>query len=397
MKRFPSFFFVIAGALLFFCSQPEKPSHDKQVTFRVLPRSLADTARVYITGNEAQLGAWHPGRVALAPQADGSWSRTFNFPKGARLEYKFTRGSWENEAASAEGLVPPNFVLQVNNDTVVVLHIASWRDLAPRAAAKITGAVKYHRQMASPGLKPRDVIVWLPPGYETSRARRYPVLYMHDGQNVFDPSTSFLGTDWQVDETADSLMRAGQMEEIIIVGIYNTSDRTAEYSDTDRGRSYMKFLVETLKPFIDANYRTRPGREHTATMGSSMGGLISFLLAWEHAPVFSQAACLSPAFIPPFDGIVRMVENDHGPARGIRIYMDNGGVALDSVLQAGCEAMLAALQKNGFKPGDNLEWFHDVKAEHTERAWAARVWRPLLFMFGRANAKKSAANLGRNL
>jgi predicted alpha/beta superfamily hydrolase len=355
---------------------------EKRVTFRVHPQTMPDTAKVYIAGNHAQLGNWQPDVVALTKENGGSWSRTFSFKSGEKIEYKFTRGSWDNEAVSAEGVVPPNSVLHVRNDTTIVVEIASWKDLRHKVEGQITGAVKYHRNMAGEGIRPRDVIVWLPPSYDSSQ-KRYPVLYMHDGQNVFDPRTSFMGVDWQADEVADSLIRTGKMEEIIIVGVNNSSDRTQDYSDTEKGRAYMKFLATTLKPFIDANYRTKPQREHTATMGSSMGGLISFLLVWHHPETFSQAGCLSPAFIAPFDGAVQMAKNDKGADKKIRIYMDNGGVALDSVLQSGCEAMLRALEQKGFKRGKNLEWFHDREAEHNEAAWARRLWRPMLFMFGR--------------
>jgi predicted alpha/beta superfamily hydrolase len=146
----------------------------------------------------------------------------------------------------------------------------------------------------------------------------------------------------------------------------------------------MRFVVEKLKPFIDKEYRTLPGHEHTAVMGSSMGGLISFLLVWNYPQVFSQAACLSPAFVDRDinANAVPVVEDYSGGSKKIRIYMDNGGVGLDSHLQPGCEAMLRALQANGFKMGENLEWYRDPEAEHNERAWSKRVWRPLLFMYG---------------
>ncbi len=355
---------------------------EKQITFRVLPQTMPDTAKIYIAGNHSQLGMWQPDTIALTRQSDGSWTGTFSLKTGEALEYKFTRGSWDNEAVNAEGEVPRNSVLHVRNDTTIVVALASWKDLRHKVEGQITGAVQYHRNMSGEGIRPRDVIVWLPPSYNTT-TRRYPVLYMHDGQNIFDPRTSFMGVDWQVDEVADSLIRAGKMQEVIVVGVNNSSDRTQDYSDTEKGRAYMNFLATKLKPFIDANYRTQPEREHTATMGSSMGGLISFLLVWHHPETFSQAGCLSPAFITPFDGAVQMIENYKGADKKIRLYMDNGGVALDSVLQSGCDAMLNALAQKGFMRGKNLEWFHDQKAEHNERAWARRVWRPLLFMFGK--------------
>lgn len=380
MPRINLKFLLALLGLLLACNSPQ-PRLLKHVTFRIIPQVMPDSAAVYIAGNHPQLGLWRPDTIRLALQADSSWSRTFEFHAGVRLEYKITRGSWQNEAVNAEGIVLPNAVLEVTNDTTVTITIANWKDFRHTVEGQITGTVAYHRQMPGDGIRPRDIIVWLPPSYADAPEKRYPVLYMHDGQNVFDPRTSFLGADWQVDEVADSLMRTGEMEEIIIVGVNNSDDRRAEYSDTEKGRAYMKFLIEKLKPFIDATYRTQPERQNTAVMGSSMGGLISFLLAWHHPEVFSQAACLSPAFIPPFGSAVELVEKDEGPAKDLRLYLDNGGVALDSVLQAGCDQMLYALKQKGFRLGENLYWFHDQQAEHSERAWARRVWRPLLFMF----------------
>jgi len=166
------------------------------------------------------------------------------------------------------------------------------------------------------------------------------------------------------------------------VAIGNTPDRREEYSDTPKGRAYMRFIVEKLKPFIDKEYRTQPERQHAAVMGSSMGGLISFLLVWNYPQTFSQAACLSPAFVFRDVNAVSLVEASSGTNKHIRIYIDNGGVGLDTQLQQGCDLMLQALQANGFKMGDNLEWYSDPGAEHSERAWSKRVWRPLLFMYG---------------
>jgi predicted alpha/beta superfamily hydrolase len=172
------------------------------------------------------------------------------------------------------------------------------------------------------------------------------------------------------------------MEEILIVGIYNPADRREEYSDSPKGHDYMRFVVKKLKPFVDKQYRTLPGREHTAVMGSSLGGLISFLLAWDYPQVFSQAACLSPAFEHRDIDVVPLVAKYKGRSKNIRLYIDNGGVGVDEQLQPGCEAMMSALQTHGFRIGDNLEWYRDPEAEHNEQAWSKRVWRPLVFFYG---------------
>ncbi len=354
---------------------------DVDIVFTVVPKTLPTNSTVFIVGNHEKLGQWNAGAIALGKQEDGSWSRTFAFPTGSELEYKITRGSWQTEAVSAEGVIPGNFKLRVASNETARIVVANWKDVLHKIEGQVTGTVKYHRKMESEGIKPRDVIVWLPPGYTKNPEQRYPVLYVHDGQNAFDPATSFLGADWQIDEVADRLVREGKMQEIIVVGIWNSEDRREDYSDTPKGRAYMRFIVEKLKPFIDREYRTQPEREHTAVMGSSMGGLISFLLVWNYPQVFSEAACLSPAFVyHDFDATPAVEEYD-GPDKRIRIYLDNGGVGLESELQPGCDKMLRVLQEKGFRLGENLEWFRDAGAEHNEMAWSKRVWRPLLFMY----------------
>jgi len=381
-------FFVGLVLALWQTARGDSVVQSYHITFKVIAQNVPAGAKVFIVGNDEKLGEWDPGAVALEKQEDGSWAGTYSFPSGSRLEYKITRGSWESEAVGADGTVPGNFVLNIQSNETVNIVVANWRDVLHKDSVRkiegqITGEVKYHRQMQGEGIRPRDVIVWLPPSYEKNPERRYPVLYVQDGQNAFDPATSFAGVDWGIDETADRLIREGKLQEILVVGIYNTVDRGREYSDTPQGHAYMQFMVEKLKPFIDKEYRTLPDRENTAVMGSSAGGLISFLLIWNYPQVFSQAACLSPAFVYRDINAPALVENYTGANKGIRIYIDDGGVGLDAQLQPGCDAMLRALQANGFTMGKNLEWYRDPEAEHNERAWSKRVWRPLLFMYGK--------------
>ncbi|MEO8399972.1 MAG: alpha/beta hydrolase-fold protein, partial [Ignavibacteriaceae bacterium] len=186
---------------------------------------------------------------------------------------------------------------------------------------KIVGTVKYHKKFKSTFLQnERDIIVWLPPSYNTELEKKYPVLYMHDGQNIMDPKTSFAGVDWRADETATKLIKEHKLNEIIIVGIYNTPDRLEEYSDSKKGENYIKFLIEELKPFIDSNYRTKIDKENTAVMGSSMGGLISFLIVWKYPDVISKAASLSTSFYYDNEKAIEMVKNEN-VQKNIKVYI----------------------------------------------------------------------------
>lgn len=364
------------------------------VSFRVLaPATTPKDAQVYVTGNHPEIGNWNPQGKSLVRENDSVWTATARVPENFRLEFKITLGSWNRQAIYLEHEIPRNTVVELQGDTTLTISPIGWsQDFVPKGGG-ITGTVRYHRGLTAQGLKfARDIIVWLPPSYEKEPSKRYPVLYMHDGQNIVDPATSFLGFDWRMDEVADSLIRAGAMREIIIVGIYNSPDRGPEYSNTELGKAYARFVVNRVKPLIDSTYRTKPDRLNTATMGSSMGAHISFLLTWWYPDVFSRAGCLSAAFYSPVldtsgnelrmdDRTIREVESFRGPKKEVRIYLDCGTVSLDAQLRPHVDQMREVLEKIGYQRGKDLEYFIAENADHSEYAWSARVWRPLLFMF----------------
>ena len=354
----------------------------------VAPLSTPRDALVYVTGSAPEMGDWDPGKVPMNKEIDSLWTFSCVIPSGREVQFKITRGSWSTEALYFDGVIPQNTVLRVCSDTIMTMKPVTWNDLSAARkrmtpAGGIVGSVRFHRALRGDGLRhERDVIVWLPPSYQDSTKKRYPVLYMHDGQNVFDPTTSFLGSDWRADEVADSLIRARAIEEIIIVGINNTPDRMSEYSDTPAGRSYAKFVVERLKPLIDSIYRTKPSRENTAVMGSSLGGLVSLCFAWWYPETFSKAGCLSTSLIPGSrDNILKEVLAYKGPKKSLKLYFDVGGKEYG--LLAGFKAIASALREKGYKEGEDLEFFLDEGAVHNEIAWSHRLWRPIEFLFGR--------------
>ena len=370
--------------LIFVATLPVYSQEKINVTFRVEAKTLNDRDKVYIVGNAEELGSWNPGKVSLEKISNKLWQKTLTFAKGTRIEYKFTQGNWQTEALKNDATVPPNSVLNVERDTTISVAINNWRDKFNfKVAGQITGKVEYYKNFEIDGLKPRDIIIWLPPDYEKETNMRYPVLYMHDGQNIFDPRTSNTFIDWQVDETADSMIRKGEIEPIIIVGMNNTDDRSTEYSDTPLGRLYMKFIIEKVKPFVDSKYRTLTDAKNTAVAGSSMGGLISMMCAWEHPEVFSKAACFSPAFKYSKIDYVKKVLEYSGKKKEITLYIDNGGIDLDAQLLPGVNEMVSALEQKGFLIDKDLFVYIDKTATHNEAAWAKRVWRPLKIFFGK--------------
>lgn len=263
---------------------------------------------------------------------------------------------------------------------------------SPVSGGTLTGDFRLHAQVGSRYLaNKRDVLVWLPPDYARDPNRRYPVLYMHDGNNLFDRRTSFGGQEWEVDEHANALIRAHSIEPVIIVGIYNTSARMDEYtwySDTldgqtvgGKGAQYARFLVEELKPMIDKTYRTLPDREHTSVMGSSLGGQISFYLGLNYPQVFGQVGLMSPSIWWKHRAMVQDVARF---PTNLRVWVDMGtreGSDPEAMVQD-AKDFVAGLEKRGYQHFRNLAFHLEPGAGHNEQAWDARFDRPLSFFFG---------------
>jgi enterochelin esterase-like enzyme len=263
------------------------------------------------------------------------------------------------------------------------MHPMQWTKVKPARSDRVKpaeGFKEYLHQVQSSRLHyARDVIVWLPPSYHQDRRKRYPVLYMHDGQNLMDPSTAFLGVDWGMDEVAQSLIRRKKMKEIVIVGIYNTPDREQEYTGSTVGKNYASFVIQDLKPMIDSTYRTKTDTENTGVMGSSLGGLIAFLFAWWHPEVFGKAGCLSNSFFWNDYQAFKEVNEYQGPKKPIRYYLDVG--SREVFLRTGYQRMVRLLQQKGFRKNIDLQYFLAQGASHDEKSWGKRVWRPLTFLF----------------
>lgn len=249
----------------------------------------------------------------------------------------------------------------------------------------VTGTLQVLADIHSPQLENiRDILVYLPPDYDRSNAR-YPVIYMHDGQNLFDQATSYT-CEWQVDETMEELSRAGYGA--IVVGIPNCgTKRIAEYSPFDDARhgaglgdAYLAFVVETLKPTIDQTFRTLPDRLHTGIMGSSMGGLISLYAFFRYPEVFGFVGVMSPSLWFAEQAIVPFVEA--APFAAGTIYMDIGRLeGIDELVDF--RRMCALLIDKGYRPGSDILCVEEPTAEHCEPAWAGRLHAALRFLLER--------------
>jgi len=339
---------------------------------------FSKTDSLVIMGNQQAFGSWFDFSAGkMTKQNDTTWIYNGSFPVNTSLEFQITRGSWNKTALYTSGrYAAPHVPFLLKKDTLVTIRPANWNDLFNES---ITGTVQYYHNFEDHNLRyTRDVMVWLPPSYFKSPGKRYPVLYAHDGQNVFAPGSLYAG-EWRMDETADSLIRIGKTEEFIIVAINNTRDRWVEYSGTPQGMAYIHFIVKNLKPFIDTHYRTKPDKNNTAAIGSSMGGLISFYMAWLHPEVFGKVACLSSGFAYDDGHLVDKVSRSSKKIPGARIYLDCGDQELDKYFLPENNRMNDLLTKK--HPEIKLMYRVYKGQAHNEYAWAKRLETPLTFLF----------------
>ncbi len=214
--------------------------------------------------------------------------------------------------------------------------------------------------------------VYLPPGYDENRLKHYPVIYMQDGANVFLPNEAFRGQRWEMGRTMDLLGRMSLIDKTMVVALY-AGDRMEEYTSPGY-EAYAESLVTEVKPFIDKKYRTLPAARHTTVMGSSLGGVVSFYIAWQWPKVVGNAACLSSTF-GYRDDLFQRVRTDEIESRSaLRIYLDSGwpGDNYENTL-----AMASALSERGFVIGRKLFYFAFPLASHDESSWASRSHLPI--------------------
>jgi predicted alpha/beta superfamily hydrolase len=251
-----------------------------------------------------------------------------------------------------------------------------------------SGELRKHEQFRSRFLRnQRDLIVYTPPGYRDQPGRRFPVLYLHDGQNLFDGATSFIpGQDWHVGQTADDCIQSGIVEPLIIVGMYNTKARIREYTPTHvpklgggRADRYAKFLLEEVKPFVDREYRTLNDSRLTGIGGSSLGGLVSLYLGLKHARIFGKIAALSPSVWWNQMVIHRFVLSTGIDPRP-RIWLDIGTREGPRIVND-VEKFRDALLEKGWQLERDLHYERVEGAEHNEAAWARRVGPFLQFLY----------------
>ncbi len=357
-----------------------------QVTFIIdsLPDYTPPGDDLYITGN---FNGWNPGDPVYMMQknAQNLWEITLDgFSNGEGIEFKFTRGDWATVEKGPSGEEIENRSFTFGNGETEYLKIFNWADNSGGGGSTAAENVTVmDEDFYMPQLdRIRRIWVYLPPDYEDSE-EHYPVLYMHDGQNLFDVETSFLG-EWEVDETLNDLADQGYHVPIV-VGIDNDGQHRANeylpfYNPNfagGEGDEYMAFIVETLKPHIDENYRTLTDRENTGIMGSSLGGVISLYGALKYQDVFSKAGPFSPAYWANYDSLWPFIA-ETGFLQDVRFYQNageyEGGQYINTMFD-----MEDSLNSQGFQ---NVTSKVIDGGDHNEETWAGDFSQAYLWLFG---------------
>ncbi|WNG22612.1 carbohydrate esterase [Cystobacter fuscus] len=377
---------------------PEGLTGPQTVFLVSVPATTPPDDVLWLSGNQPELGNWNPAGVKLHKAMDNMYATSLSFQPGTSLEFKATRGSWATVEKDMLGQEIDNHVFKTGEDYEhVPFTVEWWADFGSVPPPQVrTGNIEYLHEVQPKDetLRARDVIVWLPPGYEEpeNASRRYPVLYMHDGQNLMDATTAAYSREWNVDETAQRLVEAGEVEPLIIVGIYNAEEeRIAEYTpvpfppnypNAGRADAYGRFLVEELKPLIDNTYRTRRDAASTGLAGSSLGGLVSLYLGLEYPNTFTRLGVISPSVWWADRDILQRVEQLGGPLP-LRIWEDIGtdegdGPEAETVTDA--EDLYNALKAKGWSDA-NLKYTVVRGGRHNEKAWSERFGDILRFLF----------------
>lgn len=346
-----------------------------QVTIIVdeIPEETPAEDVLFIVGD---FNNWNPGdeSYALEKNAQDYWQIIMpSMPDATHIQYKFTRGDWESVEKGANGEEINNRIFEFGNGETVHVSILNWADQSG-SGGNSTAADNVHilsEDFYMPQLdRNRRIWIYLPPDYEQS-TRNYPVLYMHDGQNLFDQQTSFSG-EWEIDESLNDLAE-NHYQVPIVVGIDNGgSERINEYTPWENNQygggdaeAYCAFIVETLKPYVDENYRTLSSRENTAVMGSSLGGLVSHYAALQYQEVFSKAGLFSPSYW--FSDSVWQFTGDSEKQQEMRFYQMAGSNESNAMVPQ-MQAMEDSLALLGFSDGE-IKTKVVSGGQHNEYLW----------------------------
>lgn len=349
-----------------------------------LKTEIPESDHIYITGSLPELGNWSPTGRRLEYNKVGECFIELNARPGSIIEYKITRGSWKTQGIYDPQIVPPdNLVIEANHDCDVQIDIVGWLDQRQIENDPVQGRLIDSKEFACHGLSyQRAVQVWLPESYQDS-GKPSAVIYMHDGQNLFEPARAFAGVDWKVDETISRLLKNDDLRPCIVVGIPNSPDRMQELNlYTEKGKAYAEFVCNEIKPWVESNFNVSNQAIDNALIGSSMGGLMSFQMLYAYDQNFSMAGCLSSAFQKTNGKIFNDFMKRRFKPLNARLYLDAG--EYEPPIARGYFEMMKLLKDRGFIEGHNLMGYYEEKATHCEARWAGRLPLAIKFLLGKS-------------
>lgn len=380
-----------------------------------VPKDTPKDSDVFMAGSITVLGPWQPNALKLTRGEDNLYRTTIEVPSGAAFEYKFTRGSWSTVEKNEDGSELTNRQSSATSDTELRVSIAKWAVPEPVKVSTATGDIRSIEIQSDKAGGSRRITVWLPPQYKKNKELRLPVLYILDGQNVFDSAKAAFGTEWQADETADKLIANESIPPILIVAIDNSKNRIDDYTPTPgtlsntpinatsttetqstkqggAAATHLAFIIDEVKPLIDRTFRTKSAPDDTAIAGSSLGGLFSLYAWFERPDVFGHAICMSPSLFWDNASLLREVEQKAKDKlrvlKGVhRIWIDMGSHEGESTEAS--ESHVARVKRleqalTTVGPTNSLEVRSVIatRAKHNEEAWAKRLPDALQFIFG---------------
>ncbi|WP_298509267.1 alpha/beta hydrolase-fold protein [uncultured Kordia sp.] len=379
---------LIISVLFFSCKGQQKgetPQDKKVATIVVnfLPKDHDFSKDIYISGDFED---WSGGKPEFKMEKLGKLYRIKIPMEKETINFKFTLGSWETVELDSQGFDVENRTYTYDENLKTSTYaVWNWSkgNKNKTASTKQPNVETFAETFEIPQLnKTRKIQVYLPPNYANT-TESYPVLYMHDGQNVFDKATSYSG-EWEVDETLNSLHQTHGLD-VIVVAIDNSEERMQEYSawtspkyKLPQGQEYVMFIAKTLKPAIDAKYRTKKDAQNTAIMGSSMGGLISHYAVFAHPDVFGKAGVFSPSFWFSEDTF-SFTKDNLAKAQHSKLYYLMGEKE-GEVMMANLNKMLKLLNENGF-PKDQFTTKFSPDGTHSEAFWRSELKTALLWLF----------------
>lgn len=348
-----------------------------------------EEVKLFVAGNTDALGKWRPDGLQLQRLDAVTYEGKFTADFGSEIEFKITQGTWQKVEQASNGADIPNRKLKLERSIrqeaiSVEVRVESWKH-EKLSRGTITGEVIYHRTMSSQFLKEqRTVAVWLPPAYRVNDDR-LPVLYLQDGQNIFDSATAAFGDEWSVDEALTKLIADKEVPAMMVVAIGNSRERLNEYTFAHdqrvelggEGERYLRFITEELKPFIDQNYRTEKDVADTWIGGSSLGGLFALYAAGKRSDVFGGCLAFSPSLHWGEDQVLRDAAEGVLSWGSCRIWLSMGtaeGGTLES-RRANVQRVEALAKSIRAKNRDvqlTLRLFEGEERFHNEKSWRAQ-------------------------